>query len=244
MKLLMNDECAPITSTIGFLETTLETAVQSFWDWQQRLRQQRADGLVLEDRRVSGTLGQVLQTLLPLNSHEPLRYLWVPTGSPWVAFFDSSWRGTDPSSVVSFLATQIPCRGLTVSAIPNTIRRGDGSRRGRYGALSLTLYAPHKTDWLNVIRSIGVMNDGGEWKFVNRGTPLPFERTTSYQSQVIQQRLGFDQLQDYLHALGLSPFEEDFYLPPGNDEAVLIEKKGPVSPFVTEYSLEQARADF
>lgn len=244
MRLLLNDEFAPITSTIGFLETTLDMAVQSFRDWQQRLRSQRADGRVLEQHRVSGSLAKILQTLLPLNSHEPLRNLFIPTTSAWVAYFDSGWRGTDPASMVSYLATQIPCRGLIVTAIPDTIRKVGASQRGRYGALSLSLYGPAKTDWLNVIRSIGVMNDGGEWIFSNQGTPLPFERTADYQSEVVRERFTFDQLQGYVQALGLSPFDESFYLPPENNQAVLIEMKGHKSAVVQEYTLAEARGRF
>ena len=53
----------------------------------------------------------------------------------------------------------------------------------------------------------------------------------------------FDMLREYLRHLGLSPFEEDFYLPEGTP-AWLVEKKGPVSPKDKEYTLAQVREDF
>jgi hypothetical protein len=41
-----------------------------------------------------------------------------------------------------------------------------------------------------------------------------------------------------------SAFDEDFYLPPGKGDGVLLEKVGPTLPEVTEYTLEQARDGF
>ncbi|MFL5349351.1 MAG: hypothetical protein ACJ8AT_31510 [Hyalangium sp.] len=46
---------------------------------------------------------------------------------------------------------------------------------------------------------------------------------------------------DYLRHLGLSPFEEDFYMPPGT-RAWLIQKTGPFATGHKEYTLEEARA--
>jgi hypothetical protein len=48
-------------------------------------------------------------------------------------------------------------------------------------------------------------------------------------------------LKDYLRHLGLAPFEEDFYLPPGTC-AWLIQKTGPFAPDYRDYTLEEARA--
>ena len=48
---------------------------------------------------------------------------------------------------------------------------------------------------------------------------------------------------EYLHHLGLAPFEEDFYLPDGAP-AWLVEKTGPVAPIHEELTLAQARENF
>ena len=60
------------------------------------------------------------------------------------------------------------------------------------------------------------------------------------QARKVRDRFTFEMLKDYLRHLGLSPFEEDFYMPPGS-RAWLIQKTG---PFTTgpEYTLEEARA--
>jgi hypothetical protein len=59
----------------------------------------------------------------------------------------------------------------------------------------------------------------------------------------VRDRFTFDMLKEYLRHLGLSPFEEDFYLPEGAP-AWLVEKTGPVFPAYKEYTLAQAREHF
>lgn len=244
MQLLMNDQFAPITSTIGFLETNLSVAVAAFSTWQQQLRQERSDGLLLEKQVVSGRLANVLQALLPLNASEPQRYLFIPTNSSWIAYFDNARQGTDPFSMVSYLSEQIHCRGLTVTAIPNTINEFSTPGCGRYGAVELEIFGPQKNEWLNLIRSISVINNGGVWEFNEQGNPLPFERTENYQSEDIPARFTFEMLRIYLQALGLSPFDESFYLPSEPEGAVLIELKDPQASQIKEYSLAEVQSHF
>jgi hypothetical protein len=50
-------------------------------------------------------------------------------------------------------------------------------------------------------------------------------------------------LKEYLQHLGLSPFQEDFYLPQGAP-AWLVEKTGHFIPTQKEYTLAQARENF
>jgi hypothetical protein len=50
-------------------------------------------------------------------------------------------------------------------------------------------------------------------------------------------------LKEYLSQLGLFPFQEGFYLPPGSS-AWLVEKTGPVVPSHKECTLAQAREEF
>jgi hypothetical protein len=241
MDLLLNDEFAPITSSIGFLETSLSATVQAFWDWQQKILQNSPGGESLAKHSVSGRLQDVLPTLLPLTSHGPQRYLFVPTASPWIAYFDNGWRGSDPFGPISYLATEIPCRGLLMTAIPNTIKKTETSIHGRYGSIKLDIYGSEQTDWLNLIRSISAMNDGGEWVFSERGTPMPFEQIENYQANCIWDRFTFDMLKEYLYSLGLSPFDETFYLPPANPNAVVIEKIGTLIADRKEYTLPESR---
>lgn len=242
MRLLFDDRLAPITSEIGFVEADCSLATEAFVNWQSPI--QKARGVSVTRRQVSGCLEDVLQALLPLTAVERRRFLFVPTASPWVAYFDNGYRGTDAMSVVSYLAKLIKCRGLRVVAVPDTVQGESASARGRYGATILEVYGPHDTEFLNYIRSISVANDGGRWGFHQAGTPLPFEDTTRYEAPRTRQRFTLDLLEGYLKELGLSPFDEDFYLPASDPCAEFIEKKGPVAPDLKEYTLAQARANF
>jgi hypothetical protein len=126
-----------------------------------------------------------------------------------------------------------------VVAVPHTLR----DDKGRHGAVMLELYGPKETHWLNYLRTLYVSNDGGRWVFGQSGEPLPFEKQERYQARKVRDRFTFDMLEEYLHHLGLSPFQEDFYLPQGSS-AWLVEKTGPVVPAQKEYTLAQAREDF
>ena len=92
------------------------------------------------------------------------------------------------------------------------------------------------------MRSLAAANDGGRWVFDQFGEPFPFEKLEQYQARRLRDRFTFDMLQEYLHHLGLSPFEESFYLPDGAP-AWLVEKTGPLVRARKEYTLAEARED-
>lgn len=234
---LLHDQFAPITSEIGFIETDPALAAEAFIKWQAPLQ---APKVTISRKQVSVDLKSVLQSLLPLTSIEARRYLFVPTTSSWTAYFDNGWRGTDCSSL-SYFVTLIKSRGLRIAAVPNT--KTNKSGHGRYGALIFELYGPEETAQLNYLRTIALVNDGGKWVFQQSGHPLPFEEAESYTAPKIRDRFTLDLLSNYLKTLGLTPFEEDFYLP-SNSSAILVEKNGPFLKGVKEYTLEQARQNF
>ena len=240
--LLFGDRLAPMTSTLGFLEADHILAAQTFCDWLEPIMQ-KARGASFMQRLVSGKLEEILALLLPLTSVERRRYLFVPTASSWTAFFDNGHHGTDVFSKVSRLSKLLECKGLRVVAVPETKEGEFKGARGRYGALIFEVYGPGENPY-NYLRSIYVMNDGGKWEFGQNHTPFPFEDTESYSKHKIKQRFTFEMLKAYLKELGLSPFEEDFYLPPGNNQAVLVEQQGPSLPTSKEYTLEEARAHY
>lgn len=232
--LLLDDRWAPVTSEMGFLETDAENAARAFAAWQAGLLASR--GVAVEVRPVRGTLEQSLSALLPLTTPEVRRYLFIPTRSPWTAYVENTRGGTDAASAMGYMARTLGCRGMRVVAVPHTYRKG----KGRYGAVMLEVYGPHRTEWLNYVRALGASNDGGHWVFDQSGEPFPFEKVEQYQARRVRDRFTFEMLKEYLHHLGLSPFEEGFYLPQGAP-AWLVEKTGPVFPSHEDFTLEQAR---
>ncbi len=227
----------PSLREMGFLETDAEHAARAFAAWQAGLQAPR--GIAVEVRPVSGSLEQALSSLLPMTSPETRRYLFIPTRSPWTAYVENGWGGTDAASAMSYMARTLGCRGMRVVAVPHTLRKD----KGRYGAVMLEVYGPHRTAWLNYVRTLGASNDGGRWVFDQSGEPFPFEKLEQYQARRVRDRFTFDMLKEYLRHLGLSPFEEDFYLPQGTP-AWLVEKTGTFVPAQTEYALAQAREHF
>ena len=234
--LLLEDRWAPVTSTMGVLELGAEQAAQAFAMWHRELMTPR--GITVEVLPVTGTLEQALSRLLPLTSGETQRHLFIPTHSAWTAYVANGWTGTDAASPLRYMARWLSIRCLRVVAVPHTLR-GD---RGRYGAVMLDVYGPKQPGKLhNYVRALEVANDGGRWVFEQEGEPFPFEQVEKYQARRVRDRFTFEMLKDYLHHLGLAPFEEDFYMPPGS-HAWLIQKSGPFTTVGREYTLEEARA--
>ncbi|HEX8701542.1 MAG TPA: hypothetical protein VF815_22130 [Myxococcaceae bacterium] len=234
--LLLDDRWAPVTSELGFLEARAEYAARSFAAWQAGLL--ASDGVTVKVHPVTGSLEQVLSCLLPLTDSERQRHLFIPTRSSWTGYVDNSYRGTDASSAMGYMAETLGCRGMRVVAVPHTYRKGEG----RYGAVMLSVYGPHQTHWLNYLRVVSASNDGGPWVFHQSGEPFPFEKLERYQARRVRDRFTFDMLKEYLQHLGLSPFDEHFYLPEGA-AAWLVEKTGPLVVARTQYTLAQARED-
>ena len=137
--LLLEDRWAPVTSTMGFLELGAEQAAQAFATWERGLLTPR--GISVEVLPVSGSLEQVLSRLLPLNSGEPQRELFIPTRSAWTAYVENGWTGTDAASAMSVMASRLSIRGLRVVAVPHTLRKNQGVR---YGAVMLDVFGPEQ----------------------------------------------------------------------------------------------------
>jgi hypothetical protein len=236
--LLLEDRWAPVTSEMGFLELGAEQAAQAFAIWERGLMTPR--GIVVEVLPVTGTLEQVLSRLLPLTSGETQRHLFIPTRSAWTAYVENGWTGTDAASPMRSMARRLSIRCLRVVAVPHTLR-GD---HGRYGAVMLGVYGPKQPEKLtSTVRALAAANDGGRWVFEQSGEPFPFEQVEKYQERRVRDRFTFEMLKDYLHHLGLAPFEEDFYMPPGS-HAWLIQKTGPFTTPGREHTLEEARAAY
>ncbi|MFL5345336.1 MAG: hypothetical protein ACJ8AT_11110 [Hyalangium sp.] len=235
--LLLEDRWAPVTSEMGFLELGAEQAAQAFAAWERGLLTPR--GISVEVLPVTGRLEQVLSRLLPLISGERRRHLFIPTRSAWTAYVSDQWTGTDAASPMSVMAWRLSIRCLRVVAVPHTLRKNQGVR---YGAVMLDVFGPEQPGKLNnYVRAIEVANDGGHWVFEQEGEPFPFEQVERYQARKVRDRFTFEMLKDYLRHLGLSPFEEDFYMPPGT-RAWLIQKTGPFTTVGREYTLEEVRA--
>ena len=240
-KLLYDDRLAPITSTLGFLKCDAETAASVFYEWHTRICLPRRQSLAMKDV-FAESLEAILQSLLPLVSIEPIRYLFVPTRGRWTAYFDNGWCGGDPPSVVSYLVKKIGCLGIRAVWVPNT----RSEHKGRYGAVIFEVY-DKPNPILNIRRSVALVNEGNwsnKWDFYTSGEPFPFEQTERYNTYRKTDRFTPEMLDAYLKELGIDAFSEDFYLATKERPAKLVSIGGKIPRVVKKYSLSSARKDY
>jgi hypothetical protein len=211
--LLLEDRLAPITTSMGFFEGECPVVVRNFLEWQEQIKKANRFIEGISSRACTGGLEQVLSSLLPLKKISATRYLFVPAANGWTAFFDNGYRGTDPTAI-AHLPQRLRSRSVWVVASPHQPIR----------SLILEVYGHEKTEWLNLIRRIRLEDDYGRWQFEQLGSPLPFEQTERYHMKRKTDRFDLPLLKQYLDALGgVAAFNEDFYLPANNREAVLVE---------------------
>jgi hypothetical protein len=208
MRALLDNQFAPITFTFGFIESPFDRLSEAFAAWQSRLDTEY--NTRTEVTRFVAPFPQALQRLEPLTT--PLdRYLLVETRSAWVAIFSNGLRVNDVSSPVGYLPTLLDCRGLQVSCVPDrsSVAGKDGLRI--YGNVSFTLYGPEKTDFINRIRHVSVMNDVSGWEFAAGGQVQPYEQVENYERRKVVERFTPEMLESYCNAIGIELFDSSFY---------------------------------
>ncbi|MDP9281919.1 MAG: hypothetical protein M3P38_07460 [Chloroflexota bacterium] len=229
MRTLLSEQYAPITSSIGFLRLDPDKAVAALMGWRT--------GLGLDPRKEERPEGfpACLHALEPLVGGGYPRELFVATNGPWTAYFDCGLSGTDPMPPMSFLAREVGCDGLAVTATPH-IRVAGAVRR--YGSVQFELYGPHQTHFINFVRTIEVANDDG-WHFHVSGEPQPFEDQMAYTRTRVRDRFTSQMLADYCSALGIDVFNPAAYGP----RAVLVRSlvKLPAEPLFMSLRDAQAR---
>jgi hypothetical protein len=232
MQPLYADALAPITSDIAFIEASCEDTANAFVNWQAPVAPAGARFSV--NATHPKDLEDALQSLQPLMSVQRTRYLFVGTTAGWTAYFDNGASGSDAPTVGSFLARKIGCRAIRVFSREDTVATG-----GAYGGAIFELYGPTDTEFLNYVRTIAAVNDGGSWDFSANGEVQPFENQDHYKARRIKDRLNQQILTEYASAFGLRPFDPSFYRP---ENAILVERHGALPTHAEEFDLQRARA--
>lgn len=215
MRTLLSERYAPITSKIGFLESSLEEASRATVRWRRSLAEEVAA------RSVDGELSDVLPLLEPLSAGARPRELLVSVGA-WTAYFDNSLRGTDAVSAISHLSRDLRCTGVAVASVPHQLGQA-GVVNGRMGSVQFEMFGPIETSFLNYVRTLSTSFDGRRWRFDATGTEQTFEETATYDNRRVRDRFTSAMLERYCQSLGIDVFKPSAYGPSG----VLIES--PVS---------------
>lgn len=263
-RLLLDDEYAPITSEIGFIELGEPDVVQAYVEWQERI------GHMPESELFASLTGR---EGLTVETH------YGPDAPPEPPLLDPEVHAVEVSEVRGDLAralqTLLPLREIghdkvllapTASAWTAYFDNGWGGTDAfppmsflaeelgcralrvvavphdgrRFAASALEVYGAKQTEWLNVERALSAMNDGGTWRYSELGQPLPFERGERHRARRIRDRFPLALLADYCAELGLRVFDESFYNPDGRASIVHFR---PRFDRGRTYSLEEARAE-
>jgi hypothetical protein len=231
MQTLLNNELAPLTFSWGFLESPLEPVTSALTRWRE------SHSSSVSTQPVFGTLREALVRLQPL-SIPPTKELILSTKSSWTAYFDNGVQGGEPTTAVGYLAEALACRGVAVACIPQSAEKGEARVKAVYGAVMFDLFGPEQREFLNYERSVGIMNDGGRWVFVNRGTPQPFEKLDNYHARRLRERFSSELLEQYCAAMGIDLFDPEFYGPIG----VIVSMLESLSKDAPKLSLPEARS--
>ena len=204
MKYLLDNKLAPLTFNWGFLEADVAAAGAAYQRWQKKILQS------VKVTSVDLPLADALRQLEPLDTGSQ-RVLLQSTRSRWTACFDNGLKGGNPSTFVGELSQQMKCRGVTCGSIPNTLTKSDARKPGTWGAVKFTLFAPEEREYLNIERSVSVINDVRGWTFNSVGKVQDFEQVDRYAARKIADRFTPEMLEDYCRVFGIDLFNEDFY---------------------------------
>ncbi len=222
MEQLFNGKIKPITTRMACIKGDINYMINKFVEWQLPL--------IVEHKNTfnKALLNEnVLLQLCPLTTTERRKYLFIPTQSPWIAFFDNGHTGTDrtiPEVLSKILNTECIYVGFDVDT----------------GETVLDIFGPTNNDATDLVRSIAVIKESG-WKFYQYGQPLPFERQEMYKERIIKNRFNHTVLTGYLKQMEIAIYNEAFY---DSQRAVLLTKHGPKFENTRELSLKQAQAFF
>ena len=218
-----------MTRDFGLINVPIERAVAELISWHDSI------GITYQRRECSGSFAEALKMLPPL-SMERRRRLFVGTRSDWTACFQSGIDGSDPVPAMSFLSQRLGVLAMRVCS----------TESGALWAANIwEVFAPSSLGGvppLGYRRAIGSMNDGGRWSFVDEGDRYPFERVDLYESTRKRDRFSRAVLADYLAALGLAPFDDQFYVVSDDSPAVILDSEQRWGRPAPEFTLADVKA--
>jgi hypothetical protein len=195
---------APVSWAVGFLRAPLDLAAHGLLAWRREIYGSA------ESISLSGGLEDNVFSLEPLTGGVRPRELVVSTANPeWTALFDCGVQGGDPTTTIGYLARTLKVQGVVVVAIRDV--PATAGHPQQFGARQLEMFAPIATEFLNYVRIISVVQDGGRWRFDADGTVQDFEDVEAYGRRRIAERFTDTMLADYAAALGLRPFDNEFF---------------------------------
>lgn len=197
MASLLQRPAARFLRKVGLFKIPFETARAALREWLDQTKGRQ--GYAVSEQPVSGTLEEVLESLLPLTMPDIERRLLIATGGAWTAYLDNLQSGTDRSAIAA-MSRRMQCEAVHFVADKESV--------------VLTVYGPQvNSTGGNTLRDVRAFRDMGGWEFQQSGTPLPFEDTSAYRAPHAKERFTIEMLERYLREMGIRAFAEDFYRP-------------------------------
>lgn len=238
MRLLLGGAWLPVTATILFVHAPVDKCVRTLLGGRgEHVR--KTYGKPLVPKRVSGSLPELLANLVPLDSIEDRRYLFLPTAdAAWTAMFGSTWRGFDPHSAMSWFATA-RIESVMIRDIPNTYDYA--LDKGFYGERKIESYEI-PTQGEPIGHSLGVrVSEPRKWELVSPSAEFRVGNVWNPEAKRIPDRFTHDHLGEMAERFGLRPFDESFYAP--QQSGVLVSRTDPPGPDERLISLAEARGE-
>ena len=226
MTVLFDDKLRPITTKIAYIKADINLIIKEFVNWQTPLISEFNNTFSI--LKIKDDFKKTLLHLCPLTTAERRRYLFLPTQSEWVAFFDNGHTGTD-RTVPEVISKNLKAECVYISYDSTTEE---------------TLFDYYKeidNNEVDLFRSIAIIKEGG-WKFYQYGNPLSFEKQENYKIRQIKSRFNLKILSEYLKKLNINAFDESYYNT--STEAILLDKQGSKFENTKELTLQQAQSFF
>lgn len=190
---------------MGFVDAPIDAVAAALKSWRSDLF-----GPV-QVEHFCQELPQALARLEPLMPEGVSKELLLETESRWAAWVDDGYANASPIPAVSVLTSRLRVRGLVVTSEPESRAK----ENGRWGARQFQMFGPDQTDFINYVRTVSAVNDGGRWRFDVNGEVQPFEVPENYRRRRVADRFSEEMLVDYCAGLGLRPFDPSFYVGAG-----------------------------
>lgn len=230
---LLGDRYAPVTSRIGFLRAPLDEVAEAMRQWRSEIHGSATAS------HLTGGLVENVERLEPLTGGVRPRELLVATrNADWTAVFDCGVQGGDQVTTVGVLARRMLVQGLVVLSIPD--QPASSGRPERYGARQFELFGPFENGFLNYVRTISVVRNGAKWRFDANGTVQDFEDERAYSRRRIADRFTSEMLCSYASAVGVEPFDDEFYPGP----CVLVSNPATAPPGALSLSIAETQRRF
>jgi hypothetical protein len=201
----------PATAS-GHLALAEPGAIHSFFaGWvREMVNAGRLEGVQIRERpRCATSLASALELLDPLvDHHPPTRIVVLSTRRDgWSAVWTNGADCAAWSGAAGRMTSDLNTQAVYYRRIPHTlVPARAGKPTGVGGMVTFKITRNGKKE-----RLVELGFDAGRWVFTEQGTPLPFEQTSRYRLPRKAERFDGELLVEYLGALGLRPFDDDFF---------------------------------